>query len=147
MNDIKTQNNFDLKQVLNQPYKYGFQTNVEKETFPNGINEEIIHLLSNKKNEPKFLLEFRLRAYQKWKKLNFPLWANLKVEPINYEKVNVYSSPKKKPQLQLWDNRLKKQESISQVPQGFWRFHWLGTIVARYQGAFRRPHLGSPRRR
>ena len=66
MNDIKTQNNFDLKQVLNQPYKYGFQTNVEKETFPNGINEEIIHLLSNKKNEPKFLLEFRLRAYQKW---------------------------------------------------------------------------------
>jgi Fe-S cluster assembly protein SufB len=103
MNDIKTQNNFDLKQVLNQPYKYGFQTNIEKEIFPNGINEEIIHLLSNKKNEPKFLLEFRLKAYQKWKKLNFPLWANLKIEPINYEKVNVYSSPKKKPQLQSLD--------------------------------------------
>ena len=96
MNDIKTQNNFDLKQVLNQPYKYGFQTNIEKEVFPNGINEEIIHLLSEKKNEPKFLLEFRLKAYQKWKNLNFPCWANLTVDNINYEKINVYSSPKKK---------------------------------------------------
>ena len=65
MNEMKNENNFELKKVINEPYKYGFQTNIEKEEFPKGINENIIELLSRKKNEPTFLLDFRLKAYKR----------------------------------------------------------------------------------
>ena len=99
MNDSKTQTTLELKQVLNQPYKYGFHTEIVVEKFPSGINETIIRLLSKKKNEPTFLTLFRLKAYEKWKKMEFPTWANVEIEPINYQKINVYSIPKKKPEL------------------------------------------------
>ena len=62
MNDNKIQSNLEINQVVNQPYRYGFQTKIEKEEFPKGINEEIIKLLSLKKNEPEFLLNFRLNS-------------------------------------------------------------------------------------
>ena len=70
MENIKKEQNFEINKVINQPYKYGFKTNIETETFPIGINEEIIKLISEKKNEPKFLLDFRLKAYSKWIKMN-----------------------------------------------------------------------------
>ena len=70
MNDvIKKEQNLEIKNVLNQPYKYGFKTEIETEKFPTGINQDIIKLISSKKNEPSFLLNFRLKAYQKWLKL------------------------------------------------------------------------------
>ena len=68
MDDLKKETNFEINQVINKSYKYGFVTNIEKEDFPSGIDENIVKLISTKKNEPKFLLEFRLKAYQKWKK-------------------------------------------------------------------------------
>jgi Fe-S cluster assembly protein SufB len=67
MNDSKNQTSFEIKQVISQPYKYGFQTKIETETFPPGINENIVELISTKKEEPEFLLNFRLKAYKKWK--------------------------------------------------------------------------------
>ena len=69
MNEAKNQTSFEIKQVISQPYKYGFQTNVETESFPKGINEEIVTLISRKKDEPEFLRQFRLKAYKKWKQM------------------------------------------------------------------------------
>ena len=99
MNETKNKSNLELKQVFTEPYKYGFQTEVEKEEFPVGINEDIIRLISQKKNEPSFLLSFRLKAYKKWKQMNMPTWANLNINPINYNEITYYSIPKQKKQL------------------------------------------------
>jgi Fe-S cluster assembly protein SufB len=103
MNDTKQQQNLEIKQVISQPYKYGFQTEIESETFGIGINEEIIKKISNKKNEPEFLLDFRLKAYKKWKTLKFPNWANLEVNPIDYNLITYYSVPKQKKKLNSLD--------------------------------------------
>jgi Fe-S cluster assembly protein SufB len=103
MNEIKNQTNLELQKIISEPYRYGFQTNIEKEDFPVGINEEIIILISKKKNEPKFLVDFRLKAYQKWKQMNFPNWANLKITKINFEEITYYSIPKQKKKLNSLD--------------------------------------------
>ena len=99
MNDSKKDQNLEIKKVINQPYKYGFQTKVESEKFPSGINEDIIKLISFKKNEPDFLLNFRLKAYKKWKTMSSPEWANLTINPINYNDIIYYSIPKRKEKL------------------------------------------------
>jgi Fe-S cluster assembly protein SufB len=83
MNELKNKTNFEINQVINEPYKYGFETKIEKEEFPKGLNKEIIALISNKKNEPDFLKKFRLNAFKKWIKLKSPNWANLSINPIN----------------------------------------------------------------
>ena len=99
MNEIQNQTNFAINKVINQPYKYGFQTHIEKEKFPCGINENIIKLISEKRKEPYFLLEFRLNAYKKWLEMKLPNWANLKINTINYNEITYYSIPKKKKKL------------------------------------------------
>jgi Fe-S cluster assembly protein SufB len=96
MNDLKNQTNFEINQVINTPYKYGFQTSIEKEDFPYGINENIITLLSSKKNEPDFLTKFRLKAYHKWISLKAPTWSNLSIQDIKYNEIKYYSIPKQK---------------------------------------------------
>ena len=103
MNDTKQQQNLEIRQVISQPYKYGFQTEIESETFGSGINEEIIKKISNKKNEPEFLLDFRLKAYKKWKTLKFPNWANLEINPIDHNSITYYSVPKQKKKLNSLD--------------------------------------------
>ena len=103
MNDNKIQSNLEINQVVNQPYRYGFQTKIEKEEFPKGINEEIIKLLSLKKDEPEFLLNFRLNSFKKWLKMKFPNWANLNINEIEFDKITYYSIPKKKPNLKSLD--------------------------------------------
>lgn len=99
MDKNKNQTNLEIRQVINQPYKYGFETKIENEKFPSGINEEIIELISKNKKEPLFLLNFRLKAFQKWKKMKFPNWANLSIKLIDFNKITYYSSPKKKKKL------------------------------------------------
>lgn len=99
MNDAKNQTNLEIKQVLNQPYKYGFQTDIETEKFPGGISQEIVELISEKKKEPLFLKNFRLKAYQKWQKMKTPNWANLKIGKIDYQDMTYYSIPKPKKKL------------------------------------------------
>jgi Fe-S cluster assembly protein SufB len=96
MNEKKTQTNLELNQVLNQPYKYGFQTNIETEKFSLGIDENIIKEISKIKKEPPFLENFRLKAYKKWTQMNNPEWANLLIKPIDYQSITYYSIPKKK---------------------------------------------------
>jgi Fe-S cluster assembly protein SufB len=89
----------NLKNLVNQPYKYGFSTNLEKESFPKGINEEILKLLSEKKNEPKFMFDFRLKAYNSWKNMLEPEWALLNYQTIDYKNIICYSAPKLKKKL------------------------------------------------
>ncbi len=79
-------------------YKYGFVTEVETDRLPKGLNEDIIRAISAKKNEPEFLLEFRLKAYQRWLESEEPIWANVNYSTINYQDIIYYSAPKQKPQ-------------------------------------------------
>ena len=91
-----TESKNNIKNLVNQPYKYGFSTQIETETLPQGLNEEIIKTISKKKNEPNFMLEFRLRAYKKWKLMKCPDWAQLSQPSLNYQNIVYYSAPKKK---------------------------------------------------
>lgn len=84
-------------------YKYGFVTEIESETFPKGLSEEVIRAISAKKNEPKFLLDFRLKAYARFLEMEEPNWAKLKIAPIDYQNISYYSEPKKKPTLESLD--------------------------------------------
>ncbi len=75
-------------------YKYGFVTDIESETFPKGLSEDTVRAISAKKNEPPFLLEFRLKAFQKWKEMEPPTWANVTHPPIDFQEISYYSAPK-----------------------------------------------------
>ncbi len=82
-----------------EEYKYGFVTPVESDRLPKGLNEETIRRLSEIKNEPPFMLEFRLKAYRKWLTMKEPTWANVSYPAIDYQDITYYSAPKKKPKL------------------------------------------------
>jgi Fe-S cluster assembly protein SufB len=84
-------------------YKYGFTTDIETESIPKGLSEETIRLISAKKEEPAFLLEFRLKAFQKWKEMEAPSWANVQFPSIDYQDICYYSAPKKKQKLDSLD--------------------------------------------
>ena len=84
-------------------YKYGFTTDVESETFAKGLNEEVVRAISKKKNEPEFMLNFRLKAFEKWKTMKEPAWPNVHYPPIDFQDISYYSAPKKKKQLASLD--------------------------------------------
>jgi Fe-S cluster assembly protein SufB len=84
----------DLEALANQEYKYGFVSEIEADTVPRGLNEDIVRMISAKKNEPEFMLEWRLRAYRQWTKMTEPTWQNVHYPPINYQDVIYYSAPK-----------------------------------------------------
>ena len=86
-----------LQKTLDKKYQAGFTTNVESETLPPGLNENVIRQISKIKKEPEWLLKFRLKAYDRWKVLKKPNWANLDIEPIDYQAISYYSAPKKGP--------------------------------------------------
>lgn len=92
-----------LDEVTQSEYKYGFFTDIEMDTAPKGLNEDIIRLISSKKNEPDWLLEFRLEAYRKWTTMKEPTWAHLHHPPINYQDIIYYAAPKKKKELKSLD--------------------------------------------
>jgi Fe-S cluster assembly protein SufB len=81
---------------LNKEYEYGFVSDIESETLPPGLNEDIIRIISKKKDEPQWLLDWRLKAFKLWKKLPEPSWANVKYEKIDYQAISYFSAPKKK---------------------------------------------------
>ena len=86
--------NTNITKLVNKTYEYGFSTNIEKDIIEKGLNEQTVQLISNKKKEPHFLLEFRLKAYKKWKKMSEPEWSYLKFPQINYQDLSYYSAPK-----------------------------------------------------
>ncbi|MBN2682966.1 MAG: Fe-S cluster assembly protein SufB [Bacteroidales bacterium] len=92
-----------LTEITENDYKYGFFTDVETEFIPVGLSEETVRLISKKKDEPEFMLEFRLKAFEKWKTMKMPEWAHLKIPEINYQDIIYYAAPKKKKQLNSLD--------------------------------------------
>lgn len=83
-----------IKEVVNQQYPYGFVTNIEADTIPPGLNEDIVRLISAKKDEPKFMLEWRLQAFRHWQSMTPPQWAHLHYQPIDFQDIIYYSAPK-----------------------------------------------------
>ncbi len=106
-----------ISEVLEKTYPYGFLTDVETEKIPKGINESIVRLISQKKNEPEFLLNFRLKALKQWQKMQEPEWANLNYPSINYQDIIYYSAPKD----------IEKKSSLEEVdPEILETFNKLG---------------------
>jgi Fe-S cluster assembly protein SufB len=83
-----------IEQLALRDYKYGFETDIEMESAPRGLSEEIIRFISAKKNEPPFMLEWRLKAYRHWVTMKEPTWANIKYGPIDYQNIIYYAAPK-----------------------------------------------------
>lgn len=92
-----------LQNLVNQPYKHGFVTNIESYVAPKGLNEETIRLISAKKDEPEWLLNFRLEAFQKWLTMTEPHWQNVKFPKIDYQAISYYAAPKPKNKLASMD--------------------------------------------
>src|SRR5436190_5529450 len=83
-----------IEGLVQKEYKYGFYTDVEADSAPPGLNEDVIRLISAKKKEPDFMLEWRLKAYRHWLTMKEPSWANVRYAPIDYQKISYYSAPK-----------------------------------------------------
>src|SRR5215510_758063 len=86
-----------IEQLASREYKYGFVTEVEQDSAPRGLNEDVIRLISAKKQEPAWLLDWRLKAYRTWLTMNEPTWGNVKYGPIDYQNIIYYAAPKKRP--------------------------------------------------
>jgi Fe-S cluster assembly protein SufB len=94
----------ELKKVLEtKEYEYGFYTDIDSETFPVGLNEEVVRRISQKKQEPEWMTDWRLKAYAAWKEMKEPDWANVQYKKPNYQAISYYSAPKKKDQYKSLD--------------------------------------------
>ena len=94
----------ELKEKLdNKTYEFGFVTDIESEKAPNGLNEDIIKLISSKKREPEWLLNYRLKAFEIWQTMDEPNWAHVKYEKPDFQNISYYSAPKKKKELKSLD--------------------------------------------
>ncbi len=92
-----------LEEVTGSEYKYGFVTNVETDTIPKGLSEDVIRLISAKKGEPDWMLEFRLKAFRHWQTMEMPQWAHLRIPEINYQDIIYYAAPRQKASLSSLD--------------------------------------------
>ncbi|MFZ0391698.1 MAG: Fe-S cluster assembly protein SufB [Calditrichia bacterium] len=105
MADTQNQKNDQemLEQLAKSEYKYGWHTDIDMDMAPKGLNEDTIRFISAKKEEPEFMLQWRLRAFQRWQKKQAPQWAFLKIPPINYQDAIYYAAPKQKASLESMD--------------------------------------------
>ena len=118
INQSKKVLNTNITKLINKTYKYGFSTNIEKDIIEKGLNEQTVQLISEKKDEPEFLLNFRLKAYKKWREMSEPEWSYLKFPQINYQNIVYYSAPK---------SQKKKLKDLSEVdPELLQTFEKLG---------------------
>ncbi len=92
-----------LQNLVNQPYKHGFVTSIESDVAPKGLNEDTIRMISAKKKEPEWLLEFRLKSYAAWLKMEEPAWPNVHYPKIDFQAISYYAAPKQKPKLKSMD--------------------------------------------
>lgn len=89
-----TEQNQQLTDLIKQEYQHGFVTDIESDTIPCGLSEDVVRLISHKKGEPEFMLQWRLKAYRHWLTMPQPHWANLKIAPIDFQAISYYSAPK-----------------------------------------------------
>lgn len=102
-----SKNNNLIEDIANAEYEHGFETNVDQEFIPKGLNEEIVRLISAKKGEPEWLLEFRLKAYRKWITMEMPTWAHLNIPKIDYQNIIYYAAPAAKKESKEIDPELE----------------------------------------
>ena len=95
-NPKKRTDNGYVRSLTEEKYKYGFTTDVDTEVIPVGLSEEVVRLISAKKGEPEWLLDFRLKAYRYWLTLDMPQWAHLRIPEIDYQAISYYADPTKK---------------------------------------------------
>ena len=108
------------KELETKEYEYGFYTDIESETFPKGLSEETVIAISKRKNEPEWMLEWRINAFNAWKKMDEPDWANIKYKKPDYQDISYYSAPKKK----------EKYKSLDEVdPELIETFNKLGISI------------------
>ncbi|MEM9687540.1 MAG: Fe-S cluster assembly protein SufB, partial [Bacteroidota bacterium] len=108
------------KELETKEYEYGFYTDIESETFPKGLNEDIVRAISQKKNEPEWMTEWRLEAFRVWSRMNEPEWANVSYKKPDFQDISYYSAPKQKP----------KYESLDEVdPELLDTFNKLGISI------------------
>ncbi len=113
-----------IEEFASKEYKYGFVSEIESDTIPVGLSEDVIRTISAKKNEPEWLLEFRLKAYKLWLTMSDPLWHNVSVKPVDYQKIAYFSAPKPK----------KVLNSLDEVdPEMLEMFNKLGISLAEQQ--------------
>ena len=93
----------NIDSLVNRRYEHGFITDIEAETLPPGLDEDVIRALSARKNEPDFMLEWRLKAYRHWLTMKEPAWAHVEYPQIDFQDIHYYSAPKKKPELESLD--------------------------------------------
>ena len=93
-----------LNEVTTSDYKYGFSSDIETDSIAKGLNEDVVRLISSKKNEPEFMLEFRLKAYRHWLTMKMPEWAHLDIPPIDYQEIIFYAAPVQKAKLESMDD-------------------------------------------
>lgn len=96
------QNNI-IQEVTNEEYKWGFVTDIETETIPKGLNEDVVRLISQKKGEPEWLLDFRLKAFRRWQQMEEPNWGHLKYDKVDYQDIIYYAAPKQREQKKSLD--------------------------------------------
>ncbi len=89
--------------LSSKEYRYGFSTRVDSDVFAKGLDEEVVRSISSKRCEPKFLLDFRLKALAKWRTMKEPRWAHVQYPPIDYQGISYFSEPKSKPRLESLD--------------------------------------------
>ena len=100
---VATQETIEKVKEVSSSYKYGFVTDVESDRAPLGLSEDIVKFISKKKNEPKWMLDWRLKAYKKWLSMDEPDWAMVNFPKIDFQSIYYYSAPKKKPVLNSLD--------------------------------------------
>ena len=93
-----------IEELANKEYKYGFVTEIESDAIPRGLNEDIIRIISAKKSEPEFMLEWRLKAYRHWLTMQEPKWPNVHYPPIDYQNIIYYAAPKQQKTLNSLDD-------------------------------------------
>ena len=92
-----------IDSAISQEYEYGFTTDIDQEKIPPGLNEDVIRIISSKKQEPKWLLNWRLKAYKQWLKMEEPDWSKLNYEDIDFQSISYYAAPKQKEKLKSLD--------------------------------------------
>ena len=100
---METETTKVFEELAGQDYKYGFVTDVEQEIVPKGLDEDVVRLISAKKGEPEWLLDWRLKAFRAWQKMDEPAWQNVTYHAIDYQDISYYAAPKEKPKLNSLD--------------------------------------------
>ena len=90
----QSQDNALVRDIANRDYEYGFTTDIETEVIPRGLNEDVVRLISQKKGEPQWLLDFRLQAFRHWLTMQQPTWGHVDLPPIDYQAISYYADPR-----------------------------------------------------